>query len=342
MRNLAIWVSQPYCKDELFNPDSFLNRDDCLAAFRILKERIESSGGKCHTQDIFHKLGILPDIVLFLDIPLKPIKSVLNNWYDKVSKWVVLQECEVVLPHNWNAKSHNIFDKIFTWKTNIVNDKKYILLNFSNNLPTNINKDLTVKTKFCTIIAGNKKSNHPQELYSKRIEAIRWFELNHPDSFDLYGVGWDRHRFGGIKPLRALNRIEWLTKLLAPNFPSYRGKVHSKKDTLEKYKFAICYENAKDIEGYITEKIFDCFIAGIIPIYWGANNISDYIPKGCYINRNSFDSYDELYNYMINISDEEYLRYLNNIEEFLSSESSYPYTCDYFANTIVGVMKSET
>jgi hypothetical protein len=28
------------------------------------------------------------------------------------------------------------------------------------------------------------------------------------------------------------------------NYPSYKGKIDSKKDTLEKYKFSICYENA--------------------------------------------------------------------------------------------------
>jgi hypothetical protein len=42
--------------------------------------------------------------------------------------------------------------------------------------------------------------------------------------------------------------------------------VDSKKNTLEKYKFSICYENARDIPGYITEKIFDCFFAGCVPI----------------------------------------------------------------------------
>ena len=36
------------------------------------------------------------------------------------------------------------------------------------------------------------------------------------------------------------------------------------------------------VKGYITEKIFDSFFAGVVPIYWGAENITDYVPKSLY------------------------------------------------------------
>lgn len=54
---------------------------------------------------------------------------------------------------------------------------------------------------------------------------------------------------------------------------AYGGEVFSKHDTLSKYKFSVCFENGKNLSGFITEKIFDCFSAGTIPIYWGADNI---------------------------------------------------------------------
>jgi hypothetical protein len=25
------------------------------------------------------------------------------------------------------------------------------------------------------------------------VEAIKWFEKNHPEDFDFYGIGWDRY-----------------------------------------------------------------------------------------------------------------------------------------------------
>lgn len=41
--------------------------------------------------------------------------------------------------------------------------------------------------------------------------------------------------------------------------PSYKGKVQEKQSVLKKTKFSICYENVSDLQGYITEKIFDSF-----------------------------------------------------------------------------------
>lgn len=119
------------------------------------------------------------------------------------------------------------------------------------------------------------------------------------------------------------------------NFPSYRGKVDSKKEVLEKYRFAICYENARDIDGYITEKIFDCFFAGCVPIYWGANNIIEHIPKECFIDKREFNSYEKLYEFITNLSDEEYLKYLDAIENYLNSSKADEFRAEYFANTIV-------
>jgi hypothetical protein len=40
---------------------------------------------------------------------------------------------------------------------------------------------------------------------------------------------------------------------------------------LENYKYVIALENS-DTNGYVTEKIFDAYLAGCIPIYWGSNN----------------------------------------------------------------------
>jgi hypothetical protein len=56
------------------------------------------------------------------------------------------------------------------------------------------------------------------------------------------------------------------------------SKIHG----LEKYRYSIAIENSC-IPSYITEKFFDCIIAGCIPLYFGAPDIADYFPKGSYI-----------------------------------------------------------
>jgi len=52
------------------------------------------------------------------------------------------------------------------------------------------------------------------------------------------------------------------------------------------YKFIICFENSKT-PGYVTEKIFNVFASGSIPIYDGAPNITDYIIPGSFIQYDS-------------------------------------------------------
>ena len=93
----------------------------------------------------------------------------------------------------------------------------------------------------------------------------------------------------GILPMTHIigsDMLSWHSvDVTSPFFPSWKGPIDNKKKVLEQYRFAICYENVQDSPGYITEKIFDCFFAGCIPLYRGASNISDYIPSSCYIDR---------------------------------------------------------
>lgn len=48
---------------------------------------------------------------------------------------------------------------------------------------------------------------------------------------------------------------------------------HASNDKIfRRYRYVLCMENA-DVPGYMTEKIFNAYKAGAIPIYWGASNI---------------------------------------------------------------------
>jgi len=122
------------------------------------------------------------------------------------------------------------------------------------------------------------------------------------------------------------------------NYPSYKGKIKNKKEIMERYKFSICYENAKDIPGYITEKLFDSFFAGCVPVYWGANNITEYIPKNCFIDKRDYKTYEELYAFLNKMDDEEYMKYLINIENYLNSDDSFLFTGKGFAKELVSVI----
>ncbi|HBM36504.1 MAG TPA: hypothetical protein DDZ71_09400 [Sulfuricurvum sp.] len=315
--------------------------DNLLSPLIHLKAYAAQRGHTIASTDI-----IIPenaDAIVFIDMPDENNVILQRAIATYKPLYLLALESPLIRPQSFDINKHSYFEKVFTWDDNLIqtNPDKYIKINYSFELPESIDVDLSKKTKLCTTIAGYKHAIHPYELYSKRIEAIRWFEQNHLEDFDLYGIGWDSYRFKGPKVIRALNRIKPLTKLLAPSFPSYKGKVDRKKEVLEKYKFAICYENARDIPGYITEKIFDCFFAGCIPIYWGADNITNYIPHTCFIDQRNFKSYEELYKHIQSMSDTEYKFYLENIETFLKSTQAYLFSNNYFADTILKSFDNE-
>ena len=310
----------PFGNDALFDPESPWNRDDCFAFYRLLRARLEEAGGFCHTLDVCRARGLEPDVVLCFEMPRGPVEPLLAGWSRRPQAWVVLMECPVILPHNWDAARHAQFQKLFTWHDPIVDGERYVKLNFPNALfvPEPLDVE-AAQRNLCTIVAGNKAAAHPLELYSQRRAAIRWFELQHPEHFDLYGKDWDRPTPG----------------LPAAGYPSWRGAVESKLETLERYWFSICFENARDIPGYITEKLFDCLLARTVPVYWGPQNITDHVPADVFIDIRRFQSFEQLYAHLTAMEPDEYQGYLQAARRFLAGPAAHPFSNEGCVETLV-------
>lgn len=69
------------------------------------------------------------------------------------------------------------------------------------------------------------------------------------------------------------------------------GWVHSKRHYMAGFKFNIAYENTM-VPGYITEKLADCFISGVVPIYRGSNLPSEL--KEAVICADDYPTFDSL------------------------------------------------
>lgn len=326
MKKATLVVSKHYLNNRIFDEkDTKLNRDNCLAPFIALKKEMLLNGIELCTQDI-HGIST-SDIVIYNDMP--------KHLPDKLSvkkSHVLIMESPIIVKSSWVLKKHKSFKKIFTWKDSVIDQKKYFKINYSHAFPSEYYWG-TTRIKLCTLISAHKLSSLRNELYSERIKSIRWFEENQPEHFNLYGIGWDKPAFDGL--FKIIKKIPY-HDLFIPfqKFPSYKGAVTSKNATLAMYDFAICYENLKDEDGYVTEKIFDCFFAGTIPIYWGASNIVEHVPANCFIDRRLFTSYEALFSFMINMSDLEKENYRINIKKFLNSTKSNQFRVETFAKTI--------
>ena len=227
-----------------------------------------------------------------------------------------LWEPPSVSPNGYKAKNHEIFSKVYTWKDDLIDHEKYFKLHYPVLHLLQDNPIPFSERRLAALVSSNRVSKHPNELYSERASVVDYFEKNAPDDFDLYGKYWDK-------------KLE-----------TYQGLVESKFEVLQNHKFYFCYENMMGIEGYITEKIFDCFEAGCVPIYWGASNITDYIPQECFINRESFSSNEELHSFLESMDESAYSTYIDNIKRFLASEQAQKFSADNFVDTVMALIKS--
>jgi len=236
---------------------------------------------------------------------------------------LIIFECPVIKPENWQIKNHQLYGRVFTWNDSLVDNKKYFHYFWPQNTEAITRRIPFEKKKLLTLINAYKTNYLHNELYSLRIKIIRYLEKYHNNEFDLYGYGWNKrlelkNAYSALK-YRPLSLITFITDFINSftKLTTYRGTVKDKIATLSKYKFALCFENMGNIDGYITEKIFDCFKAECIPIYLGASNISDYIPESIFINFRKFDNFTKLYNYLTKIDKNEYDEIYQKTKKFL-------------------------
>lgn len=297
------------------------NRDMINRPITILRERLQQAG---HTFDTID-MGDPNEADLIIDC--SPTfrywrKAFKEGWSDKMIYYA--GEPEVVIPYHSSEKLKKIlrgYRYIITWNDDVINDETifrvppglgFCFEEIRNTIPFE-------EKKLLVNISGCKQSSHPNELYSERVKVIRYYDSRHPDDFDQYGdEGWK-----------------------ATGIECYRGRCANKAKTYHQYKFALSLENGKNVRGDVTEKLFDCFNAGIVPIYAGVDNIDDYVPKSCYIDYMRFDSLDEMDTYLRNMPCEEYCAYLDAIHRFVHSDKTKPFEAEYTAAQIMKIIKKE-
>jgi len=305
---------------------------DLLKQMVRLKEIGWTRGIDLFTSDV--GLDPEPDAILFLDMPRPGDPSFESARRLGKPLFLLAWESSIINPDNVSPEQHEFFQHVFTHDDCLVDGKKYIKIAYSFVFPTKI-PPKKEPLRFSCLIAGNKISDHPLELYSARKQVIDWFQSNHPEEFDLFGQGWDL-----VVPSKTLGEKIWnhlpsSIRHIFPRYKAYKGTVADKIDLYRNYRFSFCFENARGLPGYISEKIFHSIFAGCVPIYLGAPNIGEFIPKACYIDYRDFPTMQDLYSHLKNISESEYSLYQKAIQQFLEIEHSGLFSQDYFCRTIL-------
>jgi hypothetical protein len=331
----ASFVGEGFRSNSVFDLDSPRNRDNCLAPFAYLRDKLSTIGVELNS----------PDMNAGLEVQFELHLNVCKAASFSMPSYVLLYESPQVMPINGDAGFLERYRRVFTWRDDLLGDQRFIKFNLPNTMHVHDSRGWADRHKLCCLIAENKSIRGPSvlELYSERVKTIKWFEQFAPSDFDLFGIGWDMPIAGSGLLNRALRRLHRHYPGISPAAyrPSYRGRVASKRETMEGYRFSICYENVRDLPGYITEKIWDSFFAGCLPVYWGASNVTTYIPGDCFIDRRQFADNAALYNFLVSMTESEYIAYQERIAAFLTGDRARLFSAEAFAETIVKTIASD-
>jgi hypothetical protein len=83
-------------------------------------------------------------------------------------------------------------------------------------------------------------------------------------------------------------------------------RVKDKIEFISKFKFDLAIENGS-YPGYVTEKIIESYIAGVVPIYYGDPLITIDFNPDSFINLNDFDSISDGIKYIIKVDNDDKL-----------------------------------
>lgn len=326
MRHILIDpVSAHYLGNKLFDhEDPILNRDNTLEPGIKLKDKLMSQGVQMHTVDVAIAKGIRGDYWNMGNLQSPYMDAKYEEMFD--TRNLMLFEPPVVKPRLYRTIYRHVanFDYIYVHSTDIIapyldaahmGKVRHFRWPIQAFTPEKSGFDLPKNKLICCVIGIHHPRNKFAELYRFRTKWIA--KLSNFDEFDLFGMGWN---WPGIRtgcwPTYLLNRHKLLRR--------YQGKLDRKTDIMPKYDFALCVENMR-CNGYITEKIFDCFFSGNIPLYYGAPNVVSFIPQNCFIPLEQFSIGADLINFLNNMSYNERARYRENIRDFLNSKKFKPF-----------------
>ena len=322
---------------DLTNP--VLNRDGQLLPFYRLRDHLSYKGLSVHTADYllkegsqstqqstsYYSLGILDNY-----------ERILLEQRAGLAAFVIM-EPPVVVPSLYEAlpKLTAAFDRVYVHNTtgdgyslNGVDASKLRRLYWP--IPYNDVLDPywgnNKRMKRVVVINGSHNPRaRSREQYSLRIKAMA--ELSKIGMVDLYGMGWDRWWSRD-----AMWLPYWRNRRAIMSI--YKGKCASKFEVLQNYEFCLCFENMA-MDGYITEKIFDCLYAGTIPLYMGAPDILKYIPEDVFVDCRNYSTWTEMWEDIVTMPAERIQEMRNAGRDFLKSDmaskfyDSLEHICEY-------------
>lgn len=330
-RKRTVFVDPPYVvfyQNRFFDlSNANLNRDGTLVPYARARDAAMQRGVNVCTADYLLENPALADGAEYFSFGLLNHYQALSGRKNVRLKAFALFEPPAVAPHLYRVlpKLTEYFEQVYVHNTvgdgyslRGVNQSKLKKLwwpqPFDDVLPEHWNR--VERANRIVVINGNHipRSLHRQ-LYSRRITAM--VELSKFGVVDLFGMGWSKwwsHR--SMWPPYWFNYGRLMS--------IYRGSCGSKFETLSRYRFSLCFENMA-MQGYLTEKIFDCLYSGTVPLYLGAPDIDALVPKEAFVDCRNYSSWSQLWESVRDMPDSQWQAMREAGRDFLRSEAGRRY-----------------
>jgi hypothetical protein len=320
--------------NRIFSGEALYGMKSDTYLYIALREQMRARGIELATQDVHPPSEA--DIVISLDQV-----DIMQDFVRRSGQqcFLILTEPPVYYPSNYLPARHKVFDKVFTYDYTRVDNKKYFLYYFAIDFESyppfvSATAEEFSRRKLCTLAAAAFAVSAPPagspSLLHERYLTLKWFSDNHPDEFDFYSRGLDPKEFESFRGAGLVKRflpqtvLQAIAKRRRRVFDKVlRGSIppEEKVQKLRDYRFYVAYENTGNMPGCISEKIFDCFAASVVPIYLGDPQVNRLIPSACFIDRRKFATHEDLYQFLHRMDYATYAGYLKAIEAFLSSNA---------------------
>lgn len=207
--------------------------------------------------------------------------------------WLIEPPAIHTFPYIWIKENYQKYKYVLTFSEELLSiGGNFLYYPFGNTLLNENQFDLyqTDKNKLVSMIMSNKNWTDGHRLRHSLKEKIK-------DKVDLFGSG-------------------------------VNGTHIPKIDACKNHLFQVVIENSK-YEYYFTEKIIDCFLTGVIPIYWGSSKVLEHFDKDGII---LFDNENELVDIINNLTPEIYQSKIESVKRNFETAKIYSYSEDWIFN----------
>jgi hypothetical protein len=86
--------------------------------------------------------------------------------------------------------------------------------------------------------------------------------------------------------------------------------------------------------------MLDCLLAGVVPVYWGAPNVTDHIPPECFIDMRRFKFYEDLLEFLHDITYDDYMQYMTAMHDYIASPQAEQFYNTHFVDMMIKHMEA--